>query len=443
MRRDMTDNTANTLKIGPLWFQPGISGWNFATLAYAGFSTISMISFISFIQPYLLTEILQMPADEQGTFTGFLHSLQEALVILSTGFIGAWSDRTGRRIIFVVGFVIMAAGYFVMPLATTALQLIVFRCLFAVGTAMAPIMLSASIVDYIQERSRGRWLGISSVFTGLGAVFMATVLAKTPEMYLNAGADAINAGRYSYWTGAALCLVAALILWFGLSKKKPELSERPPIVKHFVAGLRAGRDNPKLMLAYCAGFIGRGDLVIITAFFSLWISQEGADAGISTADALARAGMMYGILQLAAMVWAPLMGMISDRLDRVAGLAIALGLATAGYFVMGQVTDPFGSQLLPAVLLLGVGESAVIVGAGTLLGQEATQRIRGAIVGVFGLMGGLGIMTAMAAGGIVFDNIGRTAPFTMMALMNGLLMLVAIIVLMRSRRSKSPVVAPD
>ncbi len=59
----MADDDAKVLKLGPLWFQPGITGWNFVTLCYAGFSTISMISFISFIQPYLLTEILHMPIE--------------------------------------------------------------------------------------------------------------------------------------------------------------------------------------------------------------------------------------------------------------------------------------------------------------------------------------------------------------------------------------------
>jgi hypothetical protein len=47
----MSNNSEPVLKLGPLWFQPGITGWNFTTLAYAGFSTISMITFISFIQP--------------------------------------------------------------------------------------------------------------------------------------------------------------------------------------------------------------------------------------------------------------------------------------------------------------------------------------------------------------------------------------------------------
>jgi MFS family permease len=138
--------------------------------------------------------------------------------------------------------------------------------------------------------------------------------------------------------------------------------------------------------------------------------------------------MMYGLLQLAAMIWAPCMGMISDRVNRTTGLAVALTLAAIGYFAMGLVTDPFGSQLLPACILLGIGETSVIVGAGTLMGQEAIPKIRGAIVGVYGLMGGLGIAAAMAAGGIVFDEIGRTAPFTMMAIMNSVLILLALLV---------------
>ena len=166
-------------------------------------------------------------------------------------------------------------------------------------------MIVASTVDYIQQRSRGRWNGINAIFTGFGAVFMATVLARTPDLFLNAGADAIDAGYYAYWIGAAMCLLAATILWLGLSKQKPAEPERSNVRKQLYAGIQAGLNNPKLMLGYFAAFIGRGDLVIITAFFSLWVTQAGADAGIGTAEALGRAGMMFGIIQLSAMVWAP------------------------------------------------------------------------------------------------------------------------------------------
>ena len=71
---------------------------------------------------------------------------------------------------------------------------------------------------------------------------------------------------------------------------------------------------------------------------------------------------------------------------------------------------------------------SVIIAAGTLMGQEAKPHLRGTIVGVYGFMGGLGILFATFVGGIVFDNIARTAPFTMMGILNGVLLLGALAV---------------
>jgi MFS family permease len=420
------------LRVGPLWFQPGITGWNFVTMCYASFSTISLITFLSFAQPFLLNEVLNMPQDIQGTFTGTLHTLQEIIVIVAAGFIGAWSDRTGRRVVFVAGLLIMAVGYFLYPLATSTFQLIIFRCIFAVGAAMAPVMMSACIVDYIQERSRGRWLGINSIFTGLGAMFMATVLAKTPQMYMDMGNDVEAAARFAFWTATGLCVFAGLLLWLGLNKSKPDAHERPAVIPQLKAGAREGLKNNRLGIAYFAAFIGRGDLVVLSTFFSLWMVQAGQDLGISSGDALARAGMYYGILHGAALLWAPCMGFLVDRVDRVTGLAIALALAAVGYSAMGAVDDPFGSALLPVSIFLGIGEVSVIIAAGTLMGQEAPPKLRGTVVGLYGFMGGLGILFATFVGGIVFDNIARTAPFTMMGILNGVLLIAVIAVRLRN-----------
>ena len=49
------------LKIGPLWFIPGYSGMNVFTLLFACLTSISVIAYMGFIQPYLLTEVLHIP----------------------------------------------------------------------------------------------------------------------------------------------------------------------------------------------------------------------------------------------------------------------------------------------------------------------------------------------------------------------------------------------
>ena len=171
---------------------------------------------------------------------------------------------------------------------------------------------------------------------------------------------------------------------------------------------------------------------MVGLFFSLWVTQYGGDQGLSTADSVAKAGMLFGIIQLSALIWAIFMGVIADRVNRVTGVVIAFGFAAAGYGLMGQVQDPFGPALIPIAILLGIGEVSVIVTAGALVGQEARASLRGAIIGVRDLMGGLGIMFAGFLGGVVFDAIGRTAPFTMMGILNAVLMVLALVVRFRA-----------
>lgn len=421
----------NGLKIGPLWFIPGYSGMNVFTLLFACLTSISAIAYMGFIQPYLLTEVLHIPQAEQGALTGNLAAVQEIVVIMVMGVAGALSDRTGRKLIFVSGFLLLAAGYLIYPLANSVAQLYIFRCLFGVGAAVVPVMLSACIVDYIQEFSRARWLGVTSICNGLGVVIMATLLAKTPAMYLEYGADPIAAGRYAYWTATAVCLVAAAVLSFGL---KPggggKTKAKVPLTQQLKAGLREGK-RPRMALAFMSAFIGRGDLVVIGTFFSLWIVQLGIEVGMSTGDSLAKAGMLFGLIQLSAMGWAVFMGIISDKFDRVSSMAFGLFIAAVGYTLMGTVADPFGSNIYLMCVILGIGEISVIISAGALLGQQAPQKIRGSVVGVFGLVGAIGILFASKVGGEIYDSISPTAPFVMMGILNAALMFYALWVRLR------------
>lgn len=424
------------LKLGPFLFQPGISGGNVAALIFATFATMATITYVNFVQPFLLTEMLQIPQDRQGALTGRLGALHEIAVIFTMGIAGALSDRTGRRIVFVIGFCVLALGYLVYPLATQEWQLLLFRLIVAVGCGLIAVMLSASIQDFPKERSRGRWVGFNAIFNGCGVLFMAIVFAKLPAWYQASGVSVIGSGRYAFWTVAAFSLLVAVIVAIGLpAKTHREARQQPSFKQRLRLGFSAAARNPRLGLAYGAAFIGRGDLVVVGTFFSLWIVQVGIDAGASTGSALGRAGMLFGLIQGAALLWAFGMGMLADRINRVVALIVALTIAGAGYVAMGTVSDPFSNQIIPICILLGMGETSVVVAGGALLGQEAPGSIRGSVVGVYGLAGGIGILVATLVGGMLFDDIGRTAPFTMMGLANILLAVIALAVVLARRHS--------
>jgi len=161
---------------------PGYSYLNILTLLYASVFNLTLLTMVNFVQPYLLEEVLRIPRGEQGALTGFLAALQEVVVISLMGLVGALSDRTGRRILFSIGFVILALGYFLYPLASSPEQLIAFRVVVAVGAAILPVMLGASLIDFIQECSRGKWLGTTSIFNGIGVILMSIVFGQLPGM---------------------------------------------------------------------------------------------------------------------------------------------------------------------------------------------------------------------------------------------------------------------
>jgi len=419
------------IKLGIFWLPPGISRGNALTLLFSGFSLISLVTFMTFIQPYLLLEILHIPEENQGSLIGTLQSMQEAIVILLASFVGASSDKLGRRLVYVIGVCLFAAGFIIYPLAETIGQLFAFRIVYALGFAGATVMLHVCLAEYSQEATRGRWLGTVGVCNGLGVVLMALVLSRMPQWYIGLGFDSVQAVRLSYWTFAAYLLVLAVVLRLGLAPGKTHINRRESSLKVATAGFAAARKNPRILLAYGMAFASRGDLAILTVFFSLWVLQRGNELGLTAAESMVKAGMLFGLSQAVGLLWSFPIGMIMDRLHRMTAMCLAFGLAAVGYLALGQIDDPFGTVIIIACVLAGMGEASAMTAGGVLIGQEAPIKSRGAVLGTYSLMGAAGIMVLTFTGGLLFDHVGRTAPFTMMGCIN-LVVLAAALWLRRS-----------
>jgi MFS family permease len=424
----------NGIKFGPFWLTPQISRINAVTYFSSAFMFVTLVTFVNFLQPYILDEILKVPAERQGAVTGGLNFFHECTALVLMGLMGSLSDRTGRRTLIVIGLVIWAIGLALFPMAESVFQLYVYRFIVAIGVATASVMVIAAMQDYPQEVSRGKWSGFNSFVTSFAILFLSLVLVRLPNALTDAGYDAILAGRITFGIGSGMALFAAVICWLGYYRGKIATSAetRSPFAG-VVDGLREGRRNPRLALAYGSAFAARGDLVVIGAFFSLWFVRAGAEQNVSTGDAIVRAGITMSALLVATWIWAPLFGYIIDRIDRVTALAIAMILAAIGYFVIGTVGDPYNMRVMgPATFLLGIGEISAIVAGNTLLGEQAPARMRGAAVGVFGLVGTLGILFATYVGGQIFDRFAYSAPFTMMAGVNAIIVIWALLVRFRT-----------
>ena len=134
---------------------------------------------------------------------------------------GILADRIGRRTVMIGGLLIMSLGYVFYPLATTTEELIIYRCIFAIGVAGATGMLGTITHDYPQESSRGKMIGISSVMIVLGTLFVADVFRRMPLILKERGFDGVTAGQYTFWLAAACVTFGCIVLRLGLKGGTP------------------------------------------------------------------------------------------------------------------------------------------------------------------------------------------------------------------------------
>lgn len=117
-------DTLSPQRLGPVYLAPGYSAWNARSYLLAAMITVGMLAFISFIQPYLLNANLKVASEEQGRVLGLLGFSNELLSLLLVAPIGALSDKIGRRPVYTLGFLWLAVGFFLYPLARTVPQLL-------------------------------------------------------------------------------------------------------------------------------------------------------------------------------------------------------------------------------------------------------------------------------------------------------------------------------
>jgi MFS family permease len=402
-----------------LWIRlaPGVRRSHVLSYLFAAFVSIGLYTYFSALTPYVLQVNLGLPQAEHGRVSGNLQFWQEVILLATIGWWGAMSDRIGRRAVYVAGFVVVAAGYGLYAFAGSVGELLAYRLVIGFGIAATAAMLSTIIADYPEEGSRGSLTGVAFFLNGVGAVIFFFGLARLPMTFQGRGADALWSGRFSYLVVAGIALVAALVM-LGLKRGRPDaVSSRTPLARLLMEGMAAAR-RPRIALCYAGAFAARADMAIVTLFITLWVQQSLSSAGLSAGEATAKAGAVVGMVQGAALVWSPIFGYIGDRLDRVTLLIIGFLAAGIGYGWVGFIDDPTALAAIPALVLLGIGQSSAILSSTLLLGQESPSHIRGSVFGLQSFFGALGILVISAGGGRLFDLVGPHAPFIAMAVAN-------------------------
>ncbi|EGV29938.1 major facilitator superfamily MFS_1 [Thiorhodococcus drewsii AZ1] len=418
-------------RIGPILLAPTIlprHGWTFLV---AAFFSIGLMIFISIGQTYILNEHLGVPESIQGAISGNLVFLTEIVTLLLFLPGGILMDRIGRRPVYVAGFLVLALTYVLYPLAESVEALYVYRLIYAVGVVAVAGGLSTVLADYPAECSRGKLVAMVGFLSGLGVVFISQGFGALPKLFVGMGLDGVAAGRLAHFIVAGLCVIVAMIVFWGLKPGIPIRHEdRPSVRDLFVGGFSHAR-NPRILLAYLAAFIARGDQSVNATFLILWGTLAGKAAGLEPAAAVVSGTIIFVVAQIAALVWAPILGPLLDRLDRVTALAVCMGLAALGNLALLVLGDPLATSGIVFFILLGIGQISVYLGGQSLIGQEAPTAQRGSVLGAFNVAGAIGILIITFVGGHLFDQIDPRAPFVVVGVINLLLLVASVYVRVR------------
>lgn len=425
--------------IGPIRLSPGVTAAQVLIFLFVAVAANSVFGFINLMQPFVLTEQLNLAPNEMGRVGGYLSAIQQVAVICLVGFAGGLADRVGRRwmlIATLVGFSLCAVSF---PLVSALLALFVLRAFLGVSSSAHTSSVPTLLFDLPANDSRGKFVALVMVVFAIGtAVLVGGVGARLPSWFREAGFSTLSAGRMAFYLAGAVGLVGALVAFLFMRKDAPQKAAGPRLtlmqeVRGFLKGYgevaRYAKGNPTFGMMFVTSFVIRTDDAILRSFLSLWIVAAAQDQGVSTIDALKVVGVLLFIQSAIGLIVPPIMGWLLDRVSRVTIYVAAMGMVGASLTATILINDVLSWPIYVLAAAIGIAESSQTISFQALFGQEAPEKLRGTAYGVFAVLGTMSVIAVTLLGGYLFDAMGYNAPFILAGGLHLFFFVIAILIL--------------
>lgn len=358
----------------------------------AGFGAIWSTVALDLVGFGIVLPILPLYAERFGasafTATALVATFSAAQLVFSPVW-GRVSDRIGRKPVLVLSLVGTAVGSLVTGLAGSLWVLFLGRLLDGVSGASVSVA-QAAVADVAPPEQRAKLLGLLGAAFGLGFVAGPAIGALA----------ALGGPELPFLIAAAIAGVNAVAALRRLPETHPDpgrLSPRRPVVDE-VPWRRAGV-APLVLIAF----------VSLTAFSAF----EGTFAlfGERRLDLrLASTGGVFAAIGIAlVLVQVKLLPFVVDRWGEERTLRSGLVLNAVGLAVLAAVNS--WSALVPALLLLVVGQGLVSPTLSSILAGKVGAERRGGVLGVQQAAGGLARVVGPLAGGFLFQELGVPVPY--------------------------------
>jgi DHA1 family multidrug resistance protein-like MFS transporter len=333
-----------------------------------------------------------------GVLTGIFALMQ----FLFAPFWGKWSDRLGRRSLFLVGLSGYAISMVLFGIGTNLGMLYAARILGGILSAATLPVANAYITDITSEKERGRgmaWLGSA---IGLGIVVGPALGAFLSQFDFHLtyrfGHFKVDGFSIPYFSAALLSLLAlgAGMRWLPESLKLPlvelpahrvHLKEtlRPKPTRWFISGWLA----PFLALA----FLNQFALAIFEGTFALHAKQVIQYGPSETALVFVMCGFIMAAAQASVVAW--LMGRFGEE------PLLPTGFALMGVALAMLMTTRGMALILTYVALFALGVALITPSLAALVSKRAGRQ-PGVTLGQLNAANSLGLASGPVVGGYLF-----------------------------------------
>ncbi len=340
----------------------------------------------------LLPVYLVTAMGASATVVGAIEGIAESAAAITKVFSGAVSDWLGRRkALAVIGYGLAALTKPIFPLADSVGWLVAARFIDRIGKGIRGAPRDALVADIAPPHLRGASFGLRQTLDTVGA-FLGPALAIV-LMWVTA-----DNFRAVFWVAVIPAVLCVIVLVVGV--KEPE---RP-------AGLR--RVKAPLSFAEMAR-LGQAYwwIVVVATVFSLARFSEAFLILKAQSEGLAIAlvPLVLVAMNVAYSLTAYPAGALSDRVDKISLLMGGLLLLVAADLVLAFVPTLAGVGI--GVLLWGVHMGVTQGLLASLVAETSPPELRGTAFGVFNMLGGVALLVASVAAGLLWDSAGPAATF--------------------------------
>jgi len=345
---------------------------------------LSAAVFLTFTVIVMLGPLLVDLAKEFRTSVAVTGQLAAATALtwaLTALLAGPMSDTYGRRLIILMGLILMIIGTLSSALAWNYSSLLAFRFLTGVGAAVIGPNSIATVVDIFPLERRGKALGWLISAIGLGTAFGIPTVALLTD---------VGGWRLPFYVLGTLLLILLGILWVWFPRGQTQPGHALSFVSHF-RGVGSKAVFWYLLMANC--LMNMVFMVVFTYLAVYLIQIYRMNAG-----EIAFPLMLTGL------------GVIAGSLigGRVAGHRHRLTLISISFFVGGLVASlVFTTHISPwitAGLSFGtVGLLLISSPVTALLLTEWAGKSRATATGMFAVSNQLGIVGGASIGGLMLS----------------------------------------